>query len=113
MLYVVTIGHVALWVEDKKQENKQMKESRMKIAQQTQWKNDSVIQSVEVDYEDDLDYDDFFNDEPYNLTYDGIQDGLVCCPRKAELKDCCCHWSRSGNARATALSKVTSHNLEY
>ena len=123
VLYVVTIGHVALWVEDKKQEKKAMKESRMKMAKQTAWKlkengrkSKHLILKldgeamVEVDYDDDVDYDDFFCDDPYNLTYDGIDSGVVCCPEKAEIRDCCCHWSKYGNARAVALSKVTSNS---
>lgn len=69
-----------------------------------------VIESESSEYESD--YEDFLFDFVYGdpdsaslKSYGKLSSDFVLCPKKAEIRDCCCHWPKSARKRSIILTR--------
>ena len=69
-----------------------------------------VIESESSEYESD--YEDFLFDFVYGdpdaaslKSYGDLSSDFVLCPKKAEIRDCCCHWPKSARKRSIILTR--------
>ena len=69
-----------------------------------------VIESESSEYESD--YEDFLFDFVYGdpesssiKSYGSLSNDFVLCPKKAEIRDCCCHWPKSARKRSIILTR--------